>query len=152
MNEGLNEFGSAGMEKRVFLFLLSFRKGKGGGIEPFGRENKFGITQAVALLRKYVTFLFSPLPLEVLEMLGISCSRNFKKQIPVEMLRLVFMENILLRLGLLLIPKSPIISGLHHYSRLHYECLQRAEMPPCVCGEGSFRLQILCSLSFGAQL
>lgn len=52
MNEGLNEFGSAGTEKRVFLFLLSFRKGKGGGIKPFGRENEFGITQAVALLRK----------------------------------------------------------------------------------------------------
>lgn len=80
MNEGLNEFGSAGMEKRVFLFLLSFRKGKGGGIEPFGRENEFGITQAVALLRKHITLLFSPLPLEVLEVMGISCSRNFKNR------------------------------------------------------------------------
>lgn len=40
MNEGLNEFGSAGMEKRVFLFLLSFRKGKGG--EPLEGRMSLG--------------------------------------------------------------------------------------------------------------
>lgn len=63
MNGGLNEFWSAGREKESFCLCLE--RG-GGGIETCRMENEFVITWAVTQLRKYVTFLSCPLPLEIL--------------------------------------------------------------------------------------
>lgn len=77
MNEGLNEFRSAGKEKESFCLCFCFER-RGGEIETFRMEKGFVITQAVTQLRKYVTFLFCPLPLEILYVMGVSCFRNFK--------------------------------------------------------------------------
>lgn len=65
MNEGLNEFQTAGREK--WSFCLCFCSERGGGeIETFRMEKEFVITRALTQLRKYVTFLFCLLPLKIL--------------------------------------------------------------------------------------
>lgn len=67
-------------KKESFSSCFRFERGRAGELNHLEGRNEFGITQAVALLRKHITLLFSPLPLEVLEVMGISCSRNFKNR------------------------------------------------------------------------